>query len=68
VSEVTQGSPAQRAGLEPGDVIVEANGTPILHPNTLNEEVRKGNPTLRLVVVDGRTGQRSTVEVNMTGR
>src|SRR5262249_35350943 len=46
VTEVEPGSPADRAGLEPGDVIVEANGTPVLHPDTLNEVVRKSGPVL----------------------
>ncbi|MGE3821941.1 MAG: PDZ domain-containing protein [Isosphaeraceae bacterium] len=68
ISEVTPGGPAQRAGLKPGDIIIEANGTPILHPNTLNEELRKGNPSVRLIVVDGRSGRKSTVEVNLGGR
>ncbi len=29
VTNVAQGSPAQRAGLQPGDAIVEINGTPV---------------------------------------
>lgn len=68
ISELTPGGPAQRAGLEPGDIIIEANGTPILHPNTLNEELRKGNANVRLIVVKGKTGKKSTVDVSLKGR
>ena len=41
VTEVEPNSPAARAGIEPGDIIIEANGTPVLHPKTLEELVRK---------------------------
>jgi serine protease Do len=67
VSEVEPGSPAARARLQPGDVIVEANGTAILHPNTLNEVVSKSGPTLKMIVVDGRTGRKANVDVDLGG-
>ena len=44
VTEVEPNSPAARAGIEPGDIIIEANGTPVLHPKTLDEVVRKSRP------------------------
>jgi S1-C subfamily serine protease len=67
VTEVEPGSPAARSGLEPGDIIVEANGTPVLHPKTLEEVVRKSAPLLKLMVVDPRTNKKSAVEVNLGG-
>ena len=65
VTEVESGSPADLAGIEPGDVIVEANGTPVLHPKTLDEIVRQSGPTLKLMVIDPRTHQKTPVEVKL---
>lgn len=65
MTEVEPGSPAALAGIEPGDVIVEANGTPVLHPKTLDEVVRKSGPSLKLMVVDPRTRQKTAVEVKL---
>jgi S1-C subfamily serine protease len=65
VTEVESGSPADRAGLRPGDVIVKANGTPVLHPQDLNGAVSKSGPVLKLDVADPRTNRKSTVEVNL---
>ena len=59
VTEVEPGGPAAKAGIEPGDVIVEANGTPVLHPKNLDEIVRNSGPTLKLMVVDPRTRQKT---------
>ena len=68
VTEVEPGSPAARAGIEPGDIIVEANGTPTLHPKTLDEVVRNSPPTLKLTVIDPRNNKKTPVEVNLGGR
>jgi serine protease Do len=65
VTEVEPGSAAALAGIEPGDVIVEANGSPVLHPKELDELVRKSGPTLKLMVVDPRTRQKSAIEVKL---
>jgi serine protease Do len=65
VTEVEPGSPAAVAGIEPGDVILEANGTAVLHPKTLDDIVRKSGPTLKLIVVDPRTRQKTPVEVKL---
>jgi serine protease Do len=68
VTEVEPGSPAARAGIEPGDIIIEANGTPVLHPKTLDELVRKSASVLKLQVVDPSTNKKSLVDVNLDGR
>jgi serine protease Do len=68
VTEVEPDSPAARAGIEPGDIIVEANGTPVLHPKTLDELVRQSPPVLKLQVVDPSTNKKTSVDVNVAGR
>jgi serine protease Do len=65
VTEVEPNSPAARAGIQPGDIIVEANGAPVLHPKTLDEAVRKGGAILKLVVVSPRTNQKTQVDVKL---
>ncbi|MBL8824105.1 MAG: PDZ domain-containing protein [Planctomycetia bacterium] len=65
ITEVEPGSSAQRAGLRVGMLILEANGTPILHPNTLNEVVRKSGATLKLKVVSSDQGSPSSINVNL---
>ena len=69
VTEVEPGSAAALAGIEPGDVIIEANGSPVLHPKELDELVRKSGPkTSSLLVVNSRTRQKSSVEVKLRSR
>ncbi|MFO0954620.1 MAG: PDZ domain-containing protein [Isosphaeraceae bacterium] len=68
VTEVVPGSPAARAGVAAGMIIQEANGTPVLHPNTLNEVVAQSGTKLRLTVVDPATGRRGNLEVDLGNR
>jgi S1-C subfamily serine protease len=65
VTEVEPNSPAARAGIEPGDIIVEANGATVLHPKDLEDLVRKSAPVLKLIVVDPHTNKKTPVEVNL---
>ncbi len=63
ITEVEQGSPAERAGLRVGTLILEANGKSILHPNTLNEVVRSSGPTLKLKIVEPNSTTPSAINV-----
>jgi S1-C subfamily serine protease len=65
VTEVTPGSPAARAGLEPGILILKANGNPVLHPNDLNEAVRTSTGKVKLSTVDPRSGRKAEVEISL---
>ncbi|HXH84578.1 MAG TPA: DegQ family serine endoprotease [Candidatus Tectomicrobia bacterium] len=58
VREVRDGSPADEAGLRPGDVIKEVNRKPVTSPEDLRkavEEHGKGKPVLLLVERRGAT-------------
>ena len=68
IVEVVPGSPAARAGIEPGDRIAAVNGSPVRDPAQVVERVRGTRPgdALNLVIVRGdeefpvslRVGQR----------
>jgi S1-C subfamily serine protease len=66
VTEVQPDSPGARAGLQPGTLILAANGKLMLHPNDLIEAARNSG-TLKLTVVDPKTGMKSTLEVKLGG-
>ncbi|AYG94181.1 Do family serine endopeptidase [Brevundimonas naejangsanensis] len=63
VTNVTAGAPGDRAGLQPGDVVVSLNGRPIEGSNELTRAVGAAKPgdTLRLELL--REGRRQTVTV-----
>jgi serine protease Do len=54
IANVTPGSPADTAGLEPGDVILEVNRHPVSTVEAVRREVGK-TPTL-LLLVRGQDG------------
>ena len=64
VTEVQEGSPAAKAGIEKGDVILEANGTPASDPAQLDAAVQKSGPVLTLKVFDPRTRREVPVQVH----
>ena len=59
------GSPAKRAGLEPGDVIVAINGHPIDRVSTLQRLVRGMEPGQTIGVEVMRYGARKTFRVKL---
>lgn len=67
ITEVEPGSPAEKAGLRTGMLILEANGKAMLHPNELIEAVRNSGTTLKLITVDPTTGKKSPVNVSLAG-
>ena len=67
VVSVQPDSPGQKAGLEPGDVIVAANGVPITGAEALSAAVRKSGASVSLTVRDTRTGKDTRVEVKLGG-
>jgi Do/DeqQ family serine protease len=63
ILELLRGSPADRAGIEPGDVVVEVDGRPVVEASQLRNDLaaaRVGSE-VRLTVVRG--GRRSQVRV-----
>jgi serine protease Do len=64
IASVSEGSPAQKAGLKAGDVIVAANGKPIAETQQLQDVLRDRNQTsVRLDCI--RNGQKLSFTVTL---
>jgi Do/DeqQ family serine protease len=57
VQSVDQGSPAQRAGVRPGDVILAFNGVPVADGNNLRNRVASTQPGTEVSLTIFRDGQ-----------
>jgi serine protease Do len=70
VRSVVQGSPADRGGLQPGDVITQMNGKPVTARDTLEAAIRAApvGSTLRLEVRRVEANQWTTRTVNIVTR
>jgi serine protease Do len=64
VADLVPGGPAQRAGLQPGDVVVAVNGQPVTSPNEMTREVAKvhAGDLARLDLY--RAGKERTVDIH----
>ncbi|MDX6286595.1 MAG: putative serine protease PepD [Frankiales bacterium] len=65
VQAVTSGGPAQKAGIQNGDVIVEIAGTKITDTDALIATVRAHKPGEKVSVTYERSGTRHTVSVQL---
>ena len=63
LTKVTPDSPAQKAGLKTGDVVLSYNDTPIILASDLSNEVNRSRPNETFTVEILRAGQR----LNLTG-
>ncbi|HEY4734518.1 MAG TPA: trypsin-like peptidase domain-containing protein [Gemmatimonadaceae bacterium] len=58
-------TPAKQAGLQPGDVIITADGQPVDRVSTLQRIVRNHNPGETIEIEAMRYGQRKTFRVRL---
>src|SRR4029077_10712066 len=58
-------TPAKKAGLQPGDVIITADGQPVDRVSTLQRIVRNHNPGETIEIEAMRYGQRKTFRVTL---
>jgi len=68
VTDVTDGSPAEEAGIEEGDIIVEIGGTPIAGPSDVPAAIREHDPGDEVDVVLRRDGEELTVQASLVER
>ncbi len=65
VTELEPGGPAQIAGIEKGDVLVEADGVALSDSAQLQKVVDRSGASLTIKVRDSRTGKDVPVEVKL---
>jgi hypothetical protein len=65
ITQVQPGGAAQRAGLEPGDVILEANGAATPSQEDLLRAISQSGGTLKVTIRDVRTGRLTTAEATL---
>jgi serine protease Do len=61
----SENTPARKAGLQPGDVIITADGQPVDRVSTLQRIVRNHNPGETIDIEAMRYGQRKTFHVTL---
>ncbi|MEW6388485.1 MAG: DegQ family serine endoprotease [Thermodesulfobacteriota bacterium] len=66
VAEVNPGSPAEKAGIHRGDIIIEFNGHPIQEMNELPRLVAATKPGAKATVKVLRNGKEKTLPVTVT--
>jgi serine protease Do len=65
IASIGRGSPAEAAGLEPGDVVVSWNGTPIATSEDLKIDAQLTAPGTRVKVALLREGRRVEREIDL---
>lgn len=65
VGQVQQRSPAERAGIKPGDVITAFNGTPVNDPNTLRNLVAETPPGTEVTLTIRRGQQEHELQATL---
>jgi hypothetical protein len=65
VTKVEPGSPADQAGIVPGLLILEANGSRVTAPDYLRDAVNEAQGSLLLRVVDPRDRQEQQIRVRL---
>ena len=65
VGQVTRGQPAQKAGIEPGDIILEFNGKPVRNTDELVNTVVRTKPGTTVPVKVLRDKQERTLSVTV---
>jgi serine protease Do len=68
VGDVESGSPADKAGIQSGDVIIEFNGQPINSRNDLLLAVANCSPGQQAAVKYIRNGQENTIQIILAER
>jgi membrane-associated protease RseP (regulator of RpoE activity) len=61
ITEVVEDSPAEKAGIQEGDAILQYNGTAVTSPSRLMKLVRQTGPDTKVTIVVSRKGKEKTL-------
>jgi serine protease Do len=65
IDEVTPGSPGQRAGLKPGDIVIELDGKKVTDSRQLQLMIAEKPPGSKVTIKIVRDGREQTVTVQL---
>lgn len=65
ITRVIDGSPADQAGIRPGDVILAVNGKRLEKENTLDQIIRSYHPGDRIEITLQRGGRERSIKVRL---
>ncbi len=65
IKEVEENSPADKAGLEEDDIILEVDSSKIRKPSTLSRVIRRKKPNSKARLVFLRNGKKQSVDVTI---
>ncbi|SMC26935.1 serine protease Do [Desulfacinum hydrothermale DSM 13146] len=65
ISDVIEDSPADKAGLETGDIVVEFNGEPVENAHQLSRKVASTRPETTVKIGILRDGSRKTIQLRL---
>jgi putative serine protease PepD len=65
ISEVTPGGAAEKAGIQPGDVVVKIDDRSIKEPDALVAAIRSYRPGDKVTIVVERNGEQRTLEATL---
>ena len=65
VSQAEEGTPAAEAGIEPGDVIREVNGSPVADPRILSRRIAGIDPDETVTLTVFRNGETLEIDVKL---
>ncbi len=68
ITEVTEGSPADKAGVKHNDVVLELNGEPVESDDTFRNRIARHTPGSRVELLVWRDGKRKTITVKLGKR
>jgi putative serine protease PepD len=68
VGDLTEGGPAEQAGLRVGDVIVAVGGTTVRTPDDVAAAIQDRHPGETVAISVQRDGSRTTIDVRLAAR
>jgi len=68
IGMITPGSPAQKGGLKPGDIIISIGGTPVKNLKEYSNKLKEHQPGDKVKIQYTREGKKHTTEITLAER